>query len=123
VSALAEQGVQIERQRGDERLAFARLHLGDLALVQDDAANKLHVEMALADGAHGSLAHNSESLRQQVVERLASGQARPELVGFGAQLRVGEPLHVRFERVDALHCLAVTIQLALVGVAEYSACK
>ena len=109
MSALAEQGVQIERQRGDERLAFARLHLGDLALVQDDAADKLHVEMALANGAHRGLAHDREGFRQQVVERLASGQARLELVSLGAKLLVGEPLDVRFERVDLLDHLAVAL--------------
>jgi hypothetical protein len=40
--------VQIDRQGGDERLAFAGLHLGDLALMQHHAADQLNVEMALA---------------------------------------------------------------------------
>src|SRR6266511_2439236 len=36
VDALALERVQVEREAGDERLAFARLHLGDVALVEDD---------------------------------------------------------------------------------------
>ena len=43
VRALARQRVQIERQRRDERLAFAGRHFGDLAEVQLDAAHELHV--------------------------------------------------------------------------------
>ena len=37
---------QEARQRGDERLALAGGHLGDLALVQDQPAHDLHVEAA-----------------------------------------------------------------------------
>ena len=48
VHAAPGEGIEIDRQRGDQGLAFAGLHLGDLALVQDHAADELHVEMALA---------------------------------------------------------------------------
>ena len=37
------QGVQVNRQRGDERLAFAGGHLGNVALVQRHAADELHI--------------------------------------------------------------------------------
>ena len=43
VHALAGQGVEEHGQRGDERLALTRGHLGDLALVEHDAAEELHV--------------------------------------------------------------------------------
>ena len=43
VRALPGQRVQIQRQRRDERLAFARRHFGDLAEVQLDAAHELDV--------------------------------------------------------------------------------
>ena len=45
VDALAFEGVEVRGQRGDERLAFTGLHLGDPAAVQDDAADQLHVEV------------------------------------------------------------------------------
>ena len=53
VRALARQRVQVQRQRRDERLAFARRHLGDLAEVELDAAHELdvvrhHVPLELA---------------------------------------------------------------------------
>ena len=49
VDALAREGIQIDRQGSDQRLAFAGLHLGDRALVQDHAADELDVEMALPE--------------------------------------------------------------------------
>ena len=69
--ALAGERVEIDRQRGDQRLAFAGLHFGDLALVQDHAADQLHVEMALAERAPAGLAHDRERFRQQIVQRFA----------------------------------------------------
>ena len=61
------EGVEIDREGGDQGLAFAGLHLGDAALVQDDAADQLDVEMALAEGPLGGLAHRREGFRQQVL--------------------------------------------------------
>ncbi len=43
--------------------------------MQDHAAHQLHVEVALAQGALGRLAHVGEGVGQDVVERLAVGQA------------------------------------------------
>ena len=48
VNAFAVERVEIGGQRGDERLAFAGLHFGDLAVVQDHAADHLHVVVAHA---------------------------------------------------------------------------
>ena len=41
---VARERVQVQRHGGDERLAFARRHFRDPALVQRDAAEDLHVE-------------------------------------------------------------------------------
>ena len=75
VDALAGERVQIGGQRRDERLAFARLHLGDLAAVQHHAADQLHVEVPHVQRAAAGFADDGEGLRQQVVERLALGEA------------------------------------------------
>ena len=68
-----------------QRLAFAGLHLGDVAVVQHDAAHELHVEGPQAEHPLGRLAHDGERLVEQVVERLAGGQALAELGRLGAQ--------------------------------------
>ena len=83
VRALSGQRVQVQRQRRDERLAFAGRHFGDLAEVQLDAAHELdvvghHVPRQLAAGDHdrrsaqpaGGFAHGGERLGQDLVEHL-----------------------------------------------------
>ncbi len=103
VDALAVEGVEVDRQGGDQGLALAGLHLGDLALVEDHAAHELDVEVAHAEDAPAGLAHDREGLRQEVVEGGAAGEPLAELGGLGAQLVVGELAHVRLERVDRRH--------------------
>ena len=80
--------VEVDRQRRDQGLALAGLHLGDLALVQHDAAHQLDVEMALAERSLGRLADGRERLDQQVVERLARGEALAEAIGPRPQIVV-----------------------------------
>ena len=65
------QCVQVERERGDERLSLAGLHLCDLVLVQDDAAEQLHIKETQADGAYARFAHEGKSSGQNLVEDLA----------------------------------------------------
>src|SRR5438874_6532719 len=68
VGALAFQRIEVERQHGDQGLALTGFHLGDLSLVEHDAAHHLDVEGAQADGPTGRLAHHRNSLHQQAVE-------------------------------------------------------
>ena len=90
VDAAAGERVEIDRQRGDQRLAFAGLHLGDPAVVQDHAADELDVEMALAERALGGLATGRERRYQDIVEGLALLELLSELDGAGPQCLVGE---------------------------------
>ena len=98
--ALARERVEIDRQGRDQRLAFAGLHLGDHAAVEDDAADQLDVEMALAEDALGRLPHRGEGFNQDVVEVFALGQPVLEELGAGAQPLIVERSHLRLERVD-----------------------
>ena len=68
--------------------------------MQHHAADHLHVEMALTQRTLGGLAHDGEGFGEEIVERLALGEARAERFGAGAQIRVGELLDLRLERVD-----------------------
>ena len=68
VDAVAGEGVEVAGKRGDEGLAFAGLHLGDLAGVEDDAADQLDVEVAHLDGALAGLADDGEGFGEDVVE-------------------------------------------------------
>ena len=88
VDALALERVEIDRERRDQGLAFAGLHLGDLAAMERDAADQLDVVMALAERADGRLAHRGEGFGQKIVELLAVGEPLAEEFGLAAQLVV-----------------------------------
>ena len=75
VHALAFERVQIDGQRGDQRLAFTGSHFGDFAAMQNDAADQLHVEVPHVEDAAAGFAHDGEGLDQQVVERRALGES------------------------------------------------
>ena len=118
VDAAARQRVEIDRQRRHQRLAFAGLHLGDLAFVQDHAADQLHVEMALAQRALGGLAAGGEGGDENVVEGGAVGDLLLERGGAGAQLVVGERRDLRFQGVDGCNARLIGPDLPVIGGAE-----
>ena len=70
VHAAARERVEVRRERGDEGLALAGLHLRDPAEVQRGAAHDLHVEVPLPERALPGLAHRRERLGEEVVEVL-----------------------------------------------------
>ena len=118
VHALAFQRVEVHRQRRHQRLALAGAHLGDLALVQDHAADQLHVVVAQPQHPAAGLAHHRKGLGQDLVEALAVGDALLELGGLAAQRVVVELLHFGFERADARHDFRKLLEHALVAAAE-----
>ena len=69
VHAVAGQRIQIAGKRRHQRLAFAGLHLGDLARVQHHAADQLHIEVPHAHRANTGLAHHRERLGKNLVQR------------------------------------------------------
>ena len=73
VNAAAGEGVQVAGKGGDQGLAFAGLHLGDFALVEDGAADELHVEVAHADGAFTGFADYGEGFREDSFEGFVFG--------------------------------------------------
>ena len=118
VDAAAGERVEIDREGGDQGLAFAGLHLGDAALVQHHAADQLDVEMALAERALGGLAHGGERRHQDVVERRALGELLLEFVGARAQRLVGELLQLLLQRVDRLDARPIGADAPIVGGTE-----
>ena len=116
--ALAGQRVQIRRQRRHQGLALAGAHLGDLAGMQRQAADQLHVEMAQAQLAARRLAHQRERLGHQLVERRAGGEARLQLPGLFRKLLIGQRADARLEGVDGRDRAAQLLDEALITAAE-----
>ena len=105
VHAPALERVEVDGQRGDERLALAGLHLGDPSEVQRHAAHQLDVEMTLAEHPPGRLAHHGVGLDQEVVEGLALVQAFAEYHRLVRERVVAQRLHLRLEGADERHQL------------------
>ena len=91
--------------------------------MQDHAALELHVERALAQRALGGFANRREGLDQQVVERLALGQAFAELGRLAAQRLVAQLGKLRLQRVDPGDRLVEAFDDAIVGRAEQASGK
>ena len=63
-----------------------------LPLVEHRAADELHVEVPHVQHAAAGFAHDRERLGQEVVERLAVGDALAEFDGFARSCFVGQRL-------------------------------
>ena len=100
VDAFSRQGVEVHRQRRDQRLAFAGFHFGDFAAMQHDAADQLHVEVPHVDEAAAGFAHGGEGGNQKVVERGPLRQLLAEGDGLRGQLLIGQRLHLRLQLID-----------------------
>jgi hypothetical protein len=118
VHALARQRVEVRGQRRHERLALARRHLGDDALVQHHAADQLHVEVTHPEGPARGFAADRKGLGQDVFDLGAVGDALAELVRLGAKRGVVEGVHGGLERVDLGHHRHHPLDVALVLGAE-----
>ncbi len=118
MDAAAAQRVEIDGERRDQRLALAGAHLGDRALVQDHAADELHVEMPLAEHALGRLADRGEGRDEQIVEPSAVLQRFAELLGAGAQRLIGQSGELDFQSVDRLDLRLIGLEPAIIGRAE-----
>ncbi len=116
--APARQRIEIGGQRRNQRLALAGFHLGDTAGMEHHAADKLHVEMALAQRPARGFPHGGKRLGQERVERLAVRQPLFELRGAPPQSIVRKGLNLRFEIVDRHDPRVEGLQLAVVGAAE-----
>ncbi len=109
VDAVAGQCVQVRREGGDEGLALTGAHLGDVAEVQGRATHDLDVVVALAEGPLRGLTDGGEGLRQQVVERLAIGEA---LLYSSVRARSSASVRSTKSSSIALTALAMPLELA-----------
>ena len=119
VHALAGERVQVRRQRRHQGLALAGAHLGDLAQMQRQAADQLHVEVAQPEHAARRLPHQGEGLGEQRIERRAGGEARLELLGLLRKLLVLERSNLGLEAIRGDDRAAQLLDEALITAAEY----
>ncbi len=114
LSPLARKGIQVQGHRRGKGLPFARLHLGDLALVEHNAPDELHVEGPHPHGSPCGLPDNGEGLRQDVVEGGPVCELLLEIGRLGPQLLVGELFDGGLEAVDLVNERSNALQLPLI---------
>jgi len=120
VDAAPDEPVQVERLDGDEGLPLAGLHLGDVALVEGDAAHELDVEEADADRALERLANGRVRLEDQIFERLAVLQPELELDGLRTELVVRQLLELGLEGAYVRRLLLQALETAPLADAKES---
>ena len=133
LDVLAGKRVQIQRQRSDERLTFARLHFGNGSAVQNDAADKLNIErnhvpgkrmtadlLGRSDQMAARVLNESERLREERVKTFALLIARLELLGHTGEILVGKILGLitLFNTVNLMNNGPNLLKLAIVLSAE-----
>lgn len=115
VHALAGNGIEVGRAGGDQGLALAGFHLGNVAQVQSGTAHELDIEMAHAQGPVGGFAHRGKCLGQQGIERSPVLVALLELVRLGTQLGIGKTPEFIFQDVDRVGVSPQFLQRLLVA--------
>ena len=112
---LARQGIQIGRKGRHQRLAFAGLHFGDIALMQKDAAFQLNVKSPQAKGTMCGLTAVGEGFGQKIVKALAFLGASGEFFRLGLDPLIGEGFEFRLQRVDLCDQRANRFYFAIIG--------
>ena len=102
MDAVAGQGIEVDWQRRDQRLAFTGFHLGDPALVEHDAAEDLDGVMFHLQDPFCGLADGGKGLRQDVVETLPGSQAGFEPGCLSLQFGFGQGSHLAVQFFDCL---------------------
>ena len=118
VHSHARQGIQVCRQRRHQGLAFAGAHFSYIPLVQYDAAEQLHIEMAHVQGPFASLAHQGECLRYELLQGFAAFRPGSQLRGLLRELGVRERGNALLERVDPFNGLLHAFQDTRIPAAE-----
>ena len=117
--AAPREGVQVHRQGGGERLAFAGTHFCDSAVVQGNTALKLNVEMTHLQRALARFAHRGVGLRQQHVEGFALAKTFAQLRSSGLQRGIVKRLEFTFQYIDLLDNPSVLLEQSVVAATEY----
>ena len=103
VDAPPGEGIEVAGQDGNQGLAFAGFHLGDSALMEDDAAHELHRIGAHPQHPAGCLGNGGKGLGKQGVQGLTLGQPLLELPGLVLQRLLGQSLILSPERKNLVH--------------------
>ena len=115
VYARSLERIEIDRERRDESLPLPGLHFGDLASMENNATQDLHVVVAQADGPTADFTDHRKGLGKDIFQGLARLERIPEFLrlGFQAFIRKWADFFLKFAdlRDNRLHSLELTLVL------------
>ena len=115
---LFQKGIEVKGQRRGKGFAFTRLHFSYFAFVQDNPADKLNIEMAHPQRPYGGFPDGGKGLREEIIQRLASGKSLLEFKRFCPKLIIRKGLKFGLQMVDHLNHRRHTFQLAVIPTAK-----
>ncbi len=113
------QRVEISGQRCHKRLTFTRFHLGDTALMKDDAAHELHFKRTLAQHTPVCLAYQRERVGQYIVKCFARREPSLQFRRHSAQFFVAQRFICVAQRLDLFNVRHDFADLPITVTAEY----
>ena len=103
VNAVSGEGVEVSGENFHQRFTFTGFHLGDTALMEDDAADELHPVGTHAQHTVRSLADGGKGIGQNVVQTFALLKAALEHLGLTFQLGLAHGLIGVAQCLNAVH--------------------
>jgi hypothetical protein len=88
--------------------------------MEDNAPLKLHIKVALSDGAPGCLTNRSKGFRQQRIKRTTVLKAGLKLVGLTAQLGITELLKIRLQLVYLINLRLQAADLFFIRISKFT---
>src|SRR5659263_257997 len=112
VTSMTHDGVQVQGARGNERLPFAGLHLGDVPKVKRNTSKQLFGEMFHPYETAGGLSHQREGFRQQLGLGGSCRSALPELGSVSLQTLIVELHQCRLQFKDLQNHNLICLEFA-----------
>ncbi len=103
VHTAALQGIQIRRRRGNKRLTFTGLHLGNTTLMKNNTADQLHPVMLHAKDTLCCFADSRKGLHKQIIQGLSICKTLLVLCCFCPKLLIRKRLHLRTKRLNLIY--------------------
>ena len=97
----ASHRIQERGERSHQRLAFPGNHLGDHPLMQDVAADHLHIVVAHLEIAFARFTHGGEGIGNEILQRLPVGHPSSQTRSGFTQFGIGQQFQLRLKLVDS----------------------
>jgi len=118
VDTLTFQSIEVSRKSSYQGFSFAGFHLGDLALVKNNTADKLNIKVAHFDCSTSNLPDHGKGFDQNIIESCTLAEFFFKLGCFGLKLGIRQLADLGLEGINSSHIRLQFFQGALILSAE-----